>query len=72
MLEKQNNLAQLYFDLADSLMIAISKDELITDINGKASEILGYSRIEVRGKIGSTLLFPKKTGKRLDASSATC
>ncbi len=50
MLEKQNNLAQLYFDFADALMVAISKDELITDINGKASEILGYSREKVKGK----------------------
>src|SRR5271157_3619082 len=50
MLEKQSNLAQVYFDLANAFMIAIGSNELITDINGKASEILGYSRLEVKGK----------------------
>ncbi|MGA2681048.1 MAG: PAS domain S-box protein [Candidatus Bathyarchaeia archaeon] len=50
MLQKQSNLAQMYFELANAFMIAIGSNELITDINGKASEILGYSRLEVKGK----------------------
>jgi len=49
-LEKQNKLAQLYFNQADALMIAIGSDETVTDLNRKASEILGYSRQKVKGK----------------------
>jgi len=49
-LEKQNKLAQLYFNQADALMIAIGSDEIVTDINRKASEILGYSRQKIKGK----------------------
>ncbi len=49
-MEKQNNSAQMYFECADVLMIAIGSDESVADINGKASEILGYSRLEVKGK----------------------
>ncbi len=59
-MEKQNNLAQVYFDLADALMIAVGSDELITDINGKASEILGYSRLEAKGKNWFDTFVPKK------------
>jgi PAS domain S-box-containing protein len=49
-LEKQNKLAQAYFDQADAVMVAISSDETVTDLNGKASEILGYSREKIKGK----------------------
>jgi PAS domain S-box-containing protein len=49
-LEKQNNLAQSFFDRADVLMIAIDCDGLVTDINEAASAILGCSRTEARGK----------------------
>jgi PAS domain S-box-containing protein len=60
MLEKKNNLAQLYFDLADALMITVGCDELLTDINGKASEILGYSKLEAVGKNWFNTFVPEK------------
>jgi PAS domain S-box-containing protein len=49
-LETQNNFAQLFFDCADAFMIAIGSDEVVTDVNKKACEILGYSRDEIKGK----------------------
>ena len=49
-MEKQNKSAQMYFDQADAMMVAIGNDELVTDLNAKASEILGYSREEIKGK----------------------
>jgi len=49
-LETQNNFAQLFFDFADAFMIAIGSDEVVTDVNKKACEILGYSRNEIKGK----------------------
>jgi PAS domain S-box-containing protein len=49
-MEKQNKLAQLYFDQADAMMVAIGSNELVTDLNAKASEILGYSRQKIKGK----------------------
>jgi len=49
-LETQNNFAQLFFDCADAFMIAIGSDEVVTDVNKKACEILGYSRNEIKGK----------------------
>ncbi len=58
-LEKQNNLAQLYFDHADAFMIAIGSDEVVTDINKKACEILGYSRDEIKGKNWFDNFLPK-------------
>ena len=49
-METQNNFAQLFFDCADAFMIAIGSDEVVTDVNKKACEILGYSRDEIKGK----------------------
>jgi PAS domain S-box-containing protein len=49
-LEKQNSLAQSFFNQTDVFMVAISSDEVVTDINKKACEILGYSSNEVQGK----------------------
>lgn len=49
-METQNNFAQLFFDCADAFMIAIGSDEVVTDVNKKACEILGYSRVEIKGK----------------------
>ena len=40
----------MYFDQADAMMIAIGSDELVTDLNRKASEILGYSKEKIKGK----------------------
>jgi PAS domain S-box-containing protein len=49
-LKTQNNFAQLFFDSADAFMIAIGSDEIVTDVNKKACEILGYSRDDIKGK----------------------
>ncbi|HMK94351.1 MAG TPA: PAS domain S-box protein [Candidatus Limnocylindrales bacterium] len=59
-MENQNKSAQWFFDQADTLMIAIGSDELIADINRKASEILGCSRREVKGKNWFDTFVPKK------------
>jgi len=64
-LETQNNLAQLFFDDADAFMIAIGSDEIVTDVNKKACEILGYSRNEIKGKNWFDSFLPK--AKREDA-----
>ena len=40
----------MFFDSADAFMIAIGSDEIVTDVNKKACEILGYSRDEIKGK----------------------
>ncbi len=54
-------------------MIAIGSDELITDINGKASEILGYSRMEVKGKNWFDTFVPEKERETCSTrSSTTC
>lgn len=49
-LKNQNNFAELFFDYADTFMIAVGSDEIVTDINKKACSILGYSKEEVVGK----------------------
>ncbi len=49
-LETNNNLAQIFFNQSDVFMIAISRNEVIVDINKKACEILGYTINEVKGK----------------------
>ena len=40
-------------------MIAVSSDEVVTDVNQKACEILGYSRDEVKGKNWFDSFLPK-------------
>ena len=64
-METQNNFAQLFFDCADAFMIAIGSDEVVTDVNKKACEILGYSRDEIKGKNWFDSFLPK--AKREDA-----
>lgn len=64
-METQNNLAQSYFDHADAFMVAISSDEVVTDVNKKACEILGYLRGEIKGKNWFDNFLPK--AKREDA-----
>jgi PAS domain S-box-containing protein len=49
-LETQNNLTKFFFEHADAFMIAIGSDEVVTDINQRACEILGYQKTEVVGK----------------------
>jgi PAS domain S-box-containing protein len=49
-LEQQVKTAKYYFDRADVLMVAISSDETVHDINQVALQILGYTKDEVLGK----------------------
>jgi len=58
-LETHNNVAQLFFDCADAFMIAIGSDEVVTDVNKKACEILGYPRDEIKGKNWFDSFLPK-------------
>src|SRR4030067_2373870 len=46
----EKNTVQLYFDRADVIMIAVSSTEVVTDINEKGCEILGYPKDEILGK----------------------
>ena len=50
MVAMPTNLAQQYFDSADVIMIAVSRDEIITDVNKKGCAVLEYSKDEVLGK----------------------
>jgi len=58
-LDKQNNFAQKFFDCADAFMIAVGSDEIVTDVNKKACEILGYSKDEIKGKNWFSNFLPK-------------
>jgi len=58
-LETQNSLVQYYFNQADSFMIVISSDETVVDINKIASEILGYSIEDIKGKNWFDSFLPK-------------
>jgi PAS domain S-box-containing protein len=67
-LEKQNSFAQMYFDSADALMVAIGIDEKIGDINNKASEILGIQKPQAMEKNWFDMFVPEKereTARRL-------
>jgi PAS domain S-box-containing protein len=44
------NWIQLYFDLADVFMVAVSRDELVIDVNKVGCKILGYAKVDVVGK----------------------
>src|SRR4030042_5729586 len=50
MVEMPTNSAQQYFDSADVIMIAVSRDEIITDVNKMGCTVLEYSKDEVLGK----------------------
>jgi len=64
-LEIKNNFAQKYFNRADAFMIAISSNEIVTDINEKASEILGYSRDEILGKKWFNFVVPEQSREKI-------
>lgn len=46
-------------------MVAISSDEVVTDINKKACEILGYSREEILGKKWFNLVVPEQSREKI-------
>lgn len=64
-METQSNLAKFFFDHADAFMIVISSDEVVTDINQRACEILGYQKTEVVGKNWFETFVPQP--KKADA-----
>ena len=60
-MSKKPNQAQTYFDLADVFTIAISKEELVIDVNKMGCKILGYSKEEVVGKNWFDNFVPETT-----------
>ena len=62
-LEKQVKTAKYYFDRADVLMVAISSDETVQDINQVALQILGYKKDEVLGRNWFDNFVEEKTRK---------
>src|SRR5271157_450910 len=64
-LEKQNNLAQSYFNQTDVFMVVISSNEVVVDINKKACEILGFLSDEIKGKNWFENFVP--TAKKVEA-----
>jgi PAS domain S-box-containing protein len=59
-LENHNNLVKQYFDFADAFMVAIDSDEIVTDINRKGCEILGYQKNKILGKNWFSSFVPKE------------
>ena len=59
-MEKKNNSAQSFFNQADAFMVTIGSNEVVTDVNMKASEILGYAKPEIEGKNWFDTFVPKK------------
>lgn len=44
------NMAQLLFDISDVVVVAIDKEEIVTEVNKKGCEVLGYPKEEIVGK----------------------
>ena len=59
-MEKKSNSVKSFFNHADVFMVAISSDEIIVDVNIKASEILGYARPEIEGRNWFDVFIPEK------------
>ena len=57
---RKNNSAQSFFNQADVFMVTIGSDEFVTDVNMKASEILGYAKSEIEGKNWFDTFVPQK------------
>ena len=54
------NLAQLYFDMPDSIIVTINNEENVTQINKKGAQILGYRKNEIIGKNWFNNFIPKR------------
>lgn len=50
LLREERNRAQQYFDIAGVILIAIDLDGIVTRINKKGCEVLGYKEKEILGK----------------------
>jgi PAS domain S-box-containing protein len=57
-LKNQDKLVKSYFENAYVLMIAISSDEILIDMNEAAARLLGYSREEAKGKNWFDMFVP--------------
>jgi PAS domain S-box-containing protein len=64
-LKNEDNLVKSYFENAGVIMIAVSSDEVLIDINETASKLLGYSREKAKGKNWFNTFVPK--AKRQEA-----
>jgi PAS domain S-box-containing protein len=63
-MQMPNNSAQRYFDSADVIMIAISRDEIVADINAKGCKLLGCTRNRVVGKNWFDTFVPSEVRER--------
>ena len=57
--------AQKYFEKGDVIMIAISSNEIIIDINENGCKLLGYPKVEIVGKNWFDTFLPKEDRKRI-------
>ena len=60
-LVSERDLNRLYFNLAAIMILAIDKDGLISMINSKACEILGYEETELLGQDWFSMCLPKES-----------
>lgn len=58
-------LTQLYLDVADVIIVAINREEIVTEINRKGCEILGYEKPEVLGKNWFEHFIPEETREEI-------
>ena len=49
-LNRERDMAKMYFDTAGVMFVAISRDETVMSINKKGCEILGYKEKDILGK----------------------
>jgi|GEM_PF-831854 len=58
--EHQKNVAQQYLDIAGVMILVLEKDGEVALVNGRACEILGYSKEQILGKNWFDHFLPKK------------
>lgn len=66
-IQKEKETAQMYLDIAGSMVVVIDKDERISLINQRGEEILGLSEKEVSGENWFDLVVPKKEREEVRA-----
>ncbi len=64
-IRKERDRAQQYLDMAGVLFIAVDTDGIITLVNRKACEILGYSEKELMGKNYFDTCIPERLRQKL-------
>ena len=53
-------LAQLHFDIPDSIILAINQEERVTIINKKGAQIIGYPKNRIVGRNWFDTFIPEK------------